>query len=97
MRQTDTWTRRLSLHLTPRNVGRAVIGLAILSLGVPLLIVMTALPNAAHKLRTADMSGLDSRAKAFQSEITAIQHLARLKSALERNLSVDSNPPNGKK
>jgi hypothetical protein len=86
--------------LTPRNVGRAVIGLAILSLAIPFLIAVAVLPSAAYKLRTMDLSGLDSRAKALQSEITAIQHLARLKSALERNLkhpSVDSNSPNVKK
>jgi hypothetical protein len=77
-----------------------VIGLAILSLAVPPLIAMAALPNAAHKLRTLQMSGLNSRTDALQSEITAIQDLARLKSAIERNLKhsgVAPSPANEKR
>jgi hypothetical protein len=100
MKQTAPWIRRTSVHLTPRNAGRAVIGLGILCLVVPFLIAVAVLPIAAYKLRTMELSGLDSRAKALQSEITAIQNLARLKSSLERDLKhpgVDSSPPNEKK
>ncbi len=71
-----------------------MIGLGMLSLGVWVLLVMATLHDSTRRLRTMDLSGL----RAFQSEITAIQHLARIKSALERSPehSTDSKPPNEK-
>jgi hypothetical protein len=67
-----------------------------LSLGVWFLLVMATLHDGLLKLRTNDMPGL----RTFQSEITAIQHLAKIQAALERNLghgSADSRPFDEKK
>jgi hypothetical protein len=82
-------------RFSPRNVGRAVIGLATLSLGIWFLLAIAALHDGLRKLRTIDMPGL----RTFQSEVTAIQHLANIKPAVERNLGhgAGSKPSREKK
>jgi hypothetical protein len=89
------WSR-----FSPRNVGRAAIGLAVLTLGVWFLLVIALLHDAARKLRTLDVSKASPQSKTLQSEITAIQHLAHIESVLERSAehhSADSKPSSEKK
>jgi hypothetical protein len=89
-----------SSRFSPRNVGRAAIGLAVLTLGVWFLLVIALLHHAAHKLRTLDASKASPPLRTLQSEITAIQHLAHIESALERSAehpSADSKPSSEKK
>jgi hypothetical protein len=93
MHQEHASTGIASSRFSPRNVGRAVVGLAMLSLGVWFLLAMAALHDGLRKLRTIDMAGL----RTFQSEMTAIQHLANIKTALERDLGHGADPGPSKK
>jgi len=63
-----------------------VIGLVTLFFGVWFLLGIAALHDVARDLRTTDFSGL----KTFQSEMTALQHLINIKSALEKNIQHQS-------
>jgi hypothetical protein len=78
MHQAPPLAQRLALHMTPRNVGRAVIGVGLFFLGALVVVFILGLHSAGQRLQTVNFSRLTPQAKTVQIEIRAIQALARL-------------------